>query len=68
MYVSESTFAERFPTVTVGLPSFTLDPVPVQLNLERANPKLRLEAERGLQVDIPSAAELPARHPTPART
>jgi amidophosphoribosyltransferase len=43
-------------------------PVPVQLNLERANPKLRLEAERGLQVDIPSAAELPARHPTPALT
>ena len=43
-------------------------PVPVQLNLERANPKLRLEAERGLQVDIPSAAELPARDPAPALT
>jgi amidophosphoribosyltransferase len=43
-------------------------PVPVQLNLERANPKLRLEAERGLQVDIPSSAELPARDPAPALT
>ena len=40
-------------------------PVPVQLNLERANPKLRLEAERGLQVDIPSATEPPARDPAP---
>jgi amidophosphoribosyltransferase len=38
-------------------------PVPVQLNLERANPKLRLEPERGLAVDLPSAAELPARDP-----
>jgi amidophosphoribosyltransferase len=38
-------------------------PVPVQLNLERANPKLKLEPERGLAVDLPSAAEMPARDP-----
>jgi amidophosphoribosyltransferase len=42
-------------------------PVPVQLNLERVNPKLRLEATEGLTVDTPSAAELP-RHPAPALT
>ena len=40
-------------------------PVPVQLNLERANPKLRLEAERGLQVDIPSAPSPPRAIPPP---
>jgi len=34
-------------------------PVPVQLGFERANPKLRLEAPRGLEVDTPSPAELP---------
>ena len=36
-----------------------------QLNLERANPKLRLEAQQGLAVDIPSSAELPSRHEAP---
>jgi amidophosphoribosyltransferase len=34
-------------------------PVPVQLDLERANPKLRLEQPKGLTVDAPSPAELP---------
>jgi amidophosphoribosyltransferase len=34
-------------------------PVPVQLELESANPKLRLEAPAGLAVDTPSPAELP---------
>ncbi len=38
-------------------------PVPVQFNLERANPKLRLEAEHGLSVDTPSAVELPSQPP-----
>ena len=42
-------------------------PVPVQLNLERVNPKLQLEASAGLAVDTPTAAELP-RRPAPALT
>jgi amidophosphoribosyltransferase len=40
-------------------------PVPVQLNLERANPKLRLESQQGLSVDVPTSAEMPSRHPAP---
>jgi amidophosphoribosyltransferase len=36
-------------------------PVPVQLGFERANPKLRLEVPRGLEVDTPSPAEPPDR-------
>ena len=45
-------------------------PVPVQLGFERANPKLSLENPRALDVDKPSAAELPRTElttPTPAR-
>ena len=34
-------------------------PVPVQLDLERANPKLNLEKPAGLDVDKPSTVELP---------
>ena len=34
-------------------------PVPVQLDMERVSPKLRLEAPEALSVDIPSAAEMP---------
>jgi amidophosphoribosyltransferase len=41
-------------------------PVPVQLDLERVNPKLRLEAPRGLSVDLPSPAEMPAAGEAPA--
>ncbi|HEX2036651.1 MAG TPA: amidophosphoribosyltransferase [Chloroflexota bacterium] len=37
-------------------------PVPVQLDLESVNVKLRLERPRGLSVDVPSPAEMPA-HP-----
>jgi amidophosphoribosyltransferase len=34
-------------------------PVPVQLDMERVSPKLRLEPPAGLSVDVPSAAEMP---------
>jgi hypothetical protein len=40
--------------------------VPVQLDLERVNSKLRLEAPRGLSVDLPSPAEMPAAGEAPA--
>lgn len=40
-------------------------PVPVQLDLERASPKLRLEAPTGLAVDVPAPSEKPA--PAPVR-
>ncbi|MGH2350959.1 MAG: amidophosphoribosyltransferase [Chloroflexota bacterium] len=45
-------------------------PVPVQLNLERVSPKLQLEPQGRLTVDVPSAAEMPsppAPAPEPAR-
>ena len=48
-------------------------PVPVQLALERASPKLHLETPAGLAVDVPSPIELPvmpdlaAEAPTGAR-
>ncbi|HEU5318038.1 MAG TPA: amidophosphoribosyltransferase [Chloroflexota bacterium] len=48
-------------------------PIPVQLGFERANPKLSLENPSALDVDTPSAIELPpaelsgAGAPTPAR-
>jgi amidophosphoribosyltransferase len=38
-------------------------PVDVQLGLERVDPKLRLENPAALQVDMPSAAELPRTPP-----
>jgi amidophosphoribosyltransferase len=34
-------------------------PVPVQLDMERVSPKLRLERPQGLSVDMPSPAEMP---------
>ena len=42
-------------------------PVPVQLELARANPKLRLETPAGLAVDMPSPIELPPAHPAAPR-
>ena len=58
----------------VGLPAqgfctacFSGDyPVPVQLEMERVSPKLRLEKPAGLSVDIPSPAELPRTIPGPS--
>ena len=41
-------------------------PVPVQLEMERISPKLRLEKPRGLQVDIPSPVEMPPAPPLPS--
>ena len=38
-------------------------PVPVQLGLERANPKLSLERPEGLSVDRPSPIEIPKAVP-----
>jgi amidophosphoribosyltransferase len=40
-------------------------PVPVQFELERANPKLRLETPFGLAVDLPSPVEFPDRAAPP---
>jgi amidophosphoribosyltransferase len=42
-------------------------PVPVQLGFERANPKLRLENPAALDVDKPSAIELPRAEPVGVR-
>jgi amidophosphoribosyltransferase len=41
-------------------------PVPVQLDMERVSPKLRLERPAGLAVDMPSPAEMP-REPVGSR-
>jgi amidophosphoribosyltransferase len=42
-------------------------PIPVQLGLERANPKLSLEKPRGLMVDVPSPVEMPRGEPAGVR-